>query len=98
MTEGDEAKFRRKMVRENPHIVDAFFYDRVENLLSTFFGKKGIEMSWHWFRIEHQARGTAHVHGCLRMKNDPGLSELAHVVLEGRIAAKRLRLSGTASS
>ena len=33
----EKAKWRRKLVRDNPHIVDAYFADRVKELLMTFF-------------------------------------------------------------
>ena len=53
-TENEKAKFRRKIVRDNPHIVDTFFYERVNEALNSFFGKKGLEIKWSWFRIEYQ--------------------------------------------
>ena len=31
------AKILRKLVRENPHIVDAYFYERFQTLLDFFF-------------------------------------------------------------
>jgi hypothetical protein len=43
-----------------------------------------------WFRIEFQARGAPHVHGCLRLENDPGLAKLAKNVFEGRLAVRIL--------
>ena len=85
-----KVKWRRKMTRENPHIVDAYFMKRVQALLDTYYGKTGLELEWSWFRIEYQERGTAHAHGCFRLKCDPGISDLAQKVLKGRIAEKRL--------
>ena len=93
-TELLSAQWKRKLVRENQHIVDAYFYDRVKMLLATFFGKKGLELEWFWFRVEYQKRGAAHVHGCFKLKNDPGISQLSQAVLRGRISAKRLWLHG----
>jgi hypothetical protein len=78
------------MTRENPHIVDAYFMKRVQALLDTYYRKNGLELDWSWFRIEYQERGTAHAHGCFRLKCDPGISDLAQKVLKGRIAEKRL--------
>ena len=74
---------RRRLVRENPHIVDEFFETKAQDLLNTLFAKKGLEMEWWWFRVEHQKRGTAHVHGCLRLANAPELTTLAEHVLIG---------------
>ena len=59
-----------------------------------FFGKKGLEYSWFWFRIEYQERGTAHAHGYLRLKEDPGISELTQKVLKGRISEHKLKILG----
>ncbi len=78
------------MTRENPHIVDAYFMKRVQALLDTYYGKNGLELDWSWFRIEYQERGTAHAHGCFRLKCDPGISDLAQKVLKGRIVEKKL--------
>jgi ATP-dependent DNA helicase PIF1 len=88
-TQKKKAEHRRKLVRDNPHIVDAFFYRRVQALLDTLFGPLGLEAEWTWFRIEYQGRGAAHAHGCLRLKDAPGLSNLASKVIVGR-AAQRL--------
>jgi len=43
-----------------------------------------------WFRFEWQMRGTIHVHGMIRLTSDPGLVELADVVLKGRKNERRL--------
>ena len=41
--EFEKAKWRRKLVRDNPHIVDAYFTNRVKELLMTFLKKNGLE-------------------------------------------------------
>ena len=86
----EEASWKRKLVRDNLHIVDAYFYDRVQELFKAIHGSTGIEIDWHWFRIEYQGRGAPHVHGCLRLKRDPGIAKHAKIVLDGRVAALRL--------
>lgn len=86
----EEASWKRKFVRENPHIVDAYFNDRVHALFDTIFGKAGIELGWLWFHIEYQGRGAPHVHGCLRFKNDPDLTKLGSNVFKGRLASRVL--------
>ena len=86
-SEDDKAKLRRKLRRENPHIVDAYFQERLDELLDSFFGKKSpLKASWHWYRIEYQGRGSAHAHGCCRLACDPGITQLAGKVLKGRQA------------
>ena len=42
--------------------------------------------------MEHQDRGTARVHGCLRLKDDPGITELSQKALEGRKAEHELHM------
>ena len=90
----EEASWKRKMVRENPHLVDAYFYDRVNTLIEEVFGKNGIEIEWVWYRIEYQSRDAPHVHGCLRFKRDPGILEHSQNVQMGREAARILRAAG----
>jgi hypothetical protein len=87
-SEADAARFRRKMVRDSPHLVDAFFMHRVEAMLKTFFGKEGFEAAWHFVRLELQKRGVYHGHGCVRLKSDPGFNRLALEVYAGRQAQR----------
>ncbi len=87
----EEASWKRKLVRKNPHLVDEYFYHRVQLLFQELYGPNGIELDWLWFRIEYQGRGAPHVHGCLRVKRDPGIAEHAKKVLDGRLAALQLR-------
>ena len=37
-------------------------------------------------------RGSYHIHGCMRLKDDPGISELAQEVISGRKAHRELKL------
>jgi hypothetical protein len=48
-----------------PHLVDAWFTLRVQKYVTWFFGDK---CEWIWWRIEYQSRGSAHAHGCSRLK------------------------------
>ena len=91
--EMEYAKWRRKLIRENQHVVDGYFYKRIKLMLDIYFGERGLKIDWVWFRIEYQERGTAHAHGCLRLKNDPGLTDHATKVVKGRVAQRRLKLS-----
>ena len=93
-TESDAARQRRKFVRDHPHLVDAWFLQRVKAFFRTIFGPKGLEMKWFWYRVEYQKRGTAHIHGCVRLKDDPGLTALSAKVRKGRMADRRLVADG----
>ena len=86
-----EASWKRKVVRKNPHLVDAYFQIHLRNVLKIMFGTNGLESVWHWFRIEYQNRGAPHAHGCVQLKHDPDLTKLADKVISGRIAARMLR-------
>ena len=88
------ASWKRKVVRENPHIVDEYFQKRVKALFATCFGKRGLSLSWLWYRIEYQCRGAPHAHGCAQLECDPGLTKLASTVVKGRIAHRMLESCG----
>ena len=79
-------RWKNKMCQKFPHIVDTYFCKRVDFIMETIFSKLGISAKWWWKRIEYQKRGTAHAHGCFRLVCDPGLTEAAKKVLEGRIS------------
>ena len=44
--EAAAAKFRRKMTRENPHLVDAYFFKRIEVMMKAYFGPEGLDALW----------------------------------------------------
>lgn len=79
----------RKVVRENPHLVDWYFTERtavfVKSWLYDYLGA-----SWHWYRFEYASRGSIHCHGLAKLSNDPGLVHLTSVALQGYLAGKRL--------
>ena len=71
------------MLRAHPHVAAHFFcmqVDRFNGHLDTVLDKE-----WGWFRYEFQHRGSVHLHGFKRLKNDPGLVRL------GTHAAKGVR-------
>jgi PIF1-like helicase/Helitron helicase-like domain at N-terminus len=86
--ETDKAKFRRKMARNNPLLVNEYFFRRLEMLLESFFSKNRLESEWRWLRGELQKRGVFHGHGCTRLKLDPGLIKLGKEVHAGRYYQK----------
>jgi hypothetical protein len=84
LNEIEKARLWCKMVRDNPHVVDHYFYFRVKLLLNKWFEDAGLPVKWSWFRIEYQERGTAHAHGCQRLECDPNISLLAKKVAKAR--------------
>ena len=47
-----------------------------------------LDVKWHWYRFEHQGRGSIHSHGTAKPNNDPGLCDLTKVALKGYLAQK----------
>ena len=91
----EKFQFYRKRIRENPHLVELFFFERFKTLIKHFFGSDSpLKAVWWWFRAELQERGMYHVHGCLRLECDPGLTSLATVLLKGRKAQRKLKQHG----
>ena len=64
-----------------PHLVDAWFTLRVQEYVKWFFGD---ECEWIWWRIEYQSRGSAHAHGCARLKHFVDLDALYEIARKGR--------------
>ena len=78
---------RRQAVINNPHIVNWFFTLRLESFIKHWLYKT-LDVKWHWYRFEYQARGSIHCHGTAKLSNDPGLCELTKVALKGFLAQK----------
>ena len=76
---------RRQNVISNPHIVDCFFAQRLENFVK-YWLYDTLKVKWHWYRFEYQGRGSIHCHGTAKLNNDPGLCELTKVALKGVLA------------
>ena len=100
MDEKQKLNFRITIIKTNPHLVDEYFYTRVKIFFTIYLKVNQLDGSYNWFRIEFQARGTAHIHGCMRLKSDPGISQLSELVRDGRIAERELtrRLIGCVSA
>jgi len=74
----------------NPHIVNEYFIRRAEAFFDVYFGNGGMQRTWIWYRFEFQMRGKVHLHGMLRLKDDPGLAGLGSEVISGRKALHKL--------
>ena len=94
LDELQKLRFRVNTIRDYQHIVDEFFFKRAKTFLEHYFSDRCLNVEYFWFRVEYQARGTAHIHGCYKLKSDPGIAKLAEVVMDGRIAARTLALQG----
>lgn len=68
ITEKECTKRKRKFVRDNPHLIDSFFYTHVQDAMKRLFGKDCLEAKWIWFQIEYQEWGTAQVHVCCHLR------------------------------
>ena len=84
-SEEDKAKYRRKLVRDNQHIVDHVLFERFKALFGDLFSKECLAAHWNWFRGELQGRGCYHIHGCCKLEDDTGLPKLARLVGKGRL-------------
>lgn len=81
-------KFRNTI--ENAHLVDWYFSHRL-HLFQKVFLDDILQSEWRYHRIEDQYRLVPHAHGCSRLKNDPGLIDLAQVVYEGRLIENKYK-------
>ena len=82
------------MILRNPHIVDEYFSMRFEECFKVYFGSDCLDTVWNWYRIEYQARGTAHIHNCVHLKPDPGCTLLSEKILDGCLAERELVCRG----
>ncbi|CAB3979153.1 Hypothetical predicted protein [Paramuricea clavata] len=57
---------------------------------------RSLNAEWHWYRFEHQARGSIHCHGVAKLKNDPGLCKLSETALKGYLAENLIKNSDQA--
>ena len=75
---------RIKAVINNPHITDWYFTNRVSDFVK-YWLYETLHAEWHWYRFEYQSRGSPHVHGCAKLKNDP---DLCHLIKKAALAWK----------
>ena len=73
---------------ENAHLVDWYFSYKLNTFSRVFFDDI-LKCEWRYHRIEDQYRLVAHAHGTARLKNDPGLMDMALIVYESRLIEKK---------
>ena len=61
---------KRQNVINNLHIIDCFFTQRLESFINNWL-HNSLNVEWHWYRFEYQARGSIHCRGVVKLKNDP---------------------------
>jgi hypothetical protein len=66
---------RVQAIIDHPHITDWFFTTKLSDFVQHWL-YESLDAQWHWYRLEYQARGSTHAHGCVKLKNDPGICTL----------------------
>ena len=82
---------RTQAVVDIPHLTDWFFCNKLKDFVNHWL-LQILDAQYYWYRIEYQARGSAHAHGCAcaRLKNDPGICRLVNLAAEGWMAEQEL--------
>ena len=88
-----DPKLRYRNISKNPHLADWYFSERLSLFINQFF-KGTLDYEWIWHRYEWQSRTTIHAHGVVRLKNDPGLTDLVETVYKGRLCSDNLKKPG----
>ena len=86
MDEKKKKTTRINLIKKHPHIVDEYFDKHVKDFFNTYFRAHGLNAKYNWYRIEFQVRGTTQIYGFCRFKSDVGISELAELVRDWRVA------------
>ena len=76
---------RTQAVVDIPHLTDWFFCNKLKDFVNHWL-LQVLDAQYYWYRNEYQARGSAHAHGCARLKNDPGICSLVRLAAEGWLA------------
>jgi hypothetical protein len=76
---------RCKAAIDQAILVDDLAYNRIQDVVSSFFTD-----NWHVTGtindLNTKAEACLHAHGCCKLSNDPGMSELAHLIVKGHLA------------
>ncbi len=79
---------RVQAVIQYPHLTDWYFTAKLKNWVETWLYKV-LDAEWHWYRIEYQARGSTHAHGCAKLRNDPDICSLVQKAAIGWFASEQ---------
>ena len=87
-SDSEDSQTLRSNVINNPHLLDWLFTERTESFVRLWLYKT-LNAAWHWYRFEYAVqRGSIHVHGLAKLKDDPGLCELTKLALKGHLATE----------
>lgn len=74
----------------NPQIADWFFTSKTADFIQHWL-MGSLDAQWFWYCFEYQARGSTHVHGCAKLRNDPGLCSLVKKAAEAWLAERKVQ-------
>jgi hypothetical protein len=92
-----EPKQRYRNVLKNPHLADWYFSERLDIFFKHFF-RATLDLEWFWYRFEWQSRTAIHVHGIVKLKNDPGIVDLVAKTYAGKLLEEEMMDSHFVSS
>ena len=79
---------RYSMLINNPMMVNDFFVKRFAEFFKCW--EEVLDMEWYFYRFEWQSRGSIHVHGVCKLRNDIGL--ITKIKELGEIEKLRIQL------
>ena len=82
---------RVQAVIDQPHLTDWYFSCRLVDFVQHWLYDI-LDCDWHWYRLEYQARGSVHAHGCAKLKNDPGICMLVQKAASGWLSAQHTQV------
>ena len=85
---------RIQAVINQPHIADWFFTVKLSDFVEQWL-YEALGAEWHWYRLEYQARGSTHAHGCAKLKNDPGTCSLVQKAASAWLIQQELQQNDT---
>lgn len=74
-TEPPTLSMRIQAIIDHPHITDWFFTTKLPDFVQHWL-YESLHAEWHWYRLEYQARCSTYAHGCIKLKNHPGICTL----------------------
>ncbi len=92
-----EPQHRYRNILKNPHLADWYFSERLVIFFKHFF-RATLDLEWFWYRFEWQSRTAIHVHGIVKLKNDPGIVDLVAKTYAGKLLEEEMMDSHFVSS
>ena len=92
-----EPKKRYQNILKNPHLADWYFSERLAIFFKHFF-RETLDLEWFWYRFEWQSRTAIHVHGIIKLKNDPGIVDLVAKTYAANLLEEQMKDTNFVSS